>query len=83
MQSNRKPLSQGAFREWFGKGIRVVVIVFLPWLALYKSRSQLHLAALIIRNTARCRRTEDATMLRWADELEHDGWLIWKPHDWQ
>lgn len=61
--------------------VRLVVVIFLPWVALYKSRKALWVAGLIIRNTARGKWPEDETMLRWADEIEHDGWLIWKPYN--
>lgn len=61
--------------------VRLFVIVFIPWLALYKTRYQLWIACLVIRNAAMGRFPEDKTMLRWADEIEHDGWRIWKPYN--
>jgi hypothetical protein len=61
--------------------VRWLVIVFVPWVALWKTRHQLWLACLVIRNDARARLPEDSTRLRWADEMEHDGWRIWKPYD--
>lgn len=61
--------------------VRCLVIVFVPWVALAKARRQLWLACLVIRNDARARFPEDATRLQWADEMEHDGWRIWKPYD--
>lgn len=69
------------FRRSMERLVRLFVIVFIPWVALCKSRRQLWLACLVIRNTAMGRFPEDKTMLRWADELEHDGWRIWKPYD--
>lgn len=61
--------------------VRLMVVIFLPWIALHKARRQLWMAGLVIRNTALGRFPEDKTMLRWADEIEHDGWLIWKPYN--
>lgn len=62
--------------------VRLLVTIFVPWFALRKARKQLHLAALIMRNEARpAFRKENETLLRWADECEHDGWTIWKPYD--
>ena len=60
---------------------RLLVTVFLPWVALYKARYQLWIACLIIRNKARCGFPEDERLVRWADECEHDGWVTWKPYD--
>lgn len=60
--------------------VRLFVTVFIPWIALYKARRELWVACLVIRNTARGRFPEDRTMLRWADEIEHDGWKFWKPY---
>ena len=66
--------------------VRLLVTIFLPWIALRKARAQLHLAALVLRNEARSGANwmrpngENETLLRWADELEHDGWVICKPN---
>lgn len=66
---------------------RVLVIIFVPWLALYLARHQLWLACLVLRNEARRKGPgvgrEDTTLLRWADELEYEGSMRpppWNPH---
>jgi len=66
---------------------RVLVIIFVPWLALYLARYQLWLACLVLRNEARRKGPgvgrEDTTLLRWADELEYEGSMRpppWNPH---
>ena len=73
-------------RDWCGLScvriVRIVVTIFLPWIALRKARRQLHIAASIMRNEARASfRKENTTLIRWADECEHDGWTIYKPYD--
>ena len=55
------------------KWLRLAVVILLPWIALWVARKQLRLACLVLRNEARCKRKEDETLLRWADELENDG----------
>lgn len=53
--------------------IRILVTIFLPWIALWAARRQLRIACLIIRNEARCMTPESTTLIRWADECEQDG----------
>lgn len=53
--------------------VRLLVLLICPWLALWVARRQLRLACLILQNEARCKRVEDATLIRWAGELEEAG----------
>ena len=81
MSTTKQPSSVTCIRF-----VRLLVTIFLPWIALRKARAQLHLAALVLRNEARSGANwmlpngENETLLRWADELEHDGWVICKPN---
>jgi len=77
MNTTQSPFELGCIRF-----VRLVVTVFLPWIALRKAKRQLHLAACIMRNEAMAAfRPENTTLIRWADECEHDGWTICKPYD--
>lgn len=58
--------------------VRLLVVIFCPWLALWVARKQLWLACLIMRNEARRKLKEDETLIRWADECERDGRM--EPH---
>lgn len=52
---------------------RVLVVIFLPWVALWVARRQLRLACLVIQNEGMCRFPEDHTLIRWGTELQRDG----------
>lgn len=60
--------------------VRLLVVIFCPWLALWVARKQLWLACLGIRNAGRARFPEDETMIRWADELQRDGRMECQPN---
>jgi hypothetical protein len=60
--------------------VRLLVVILCPWIALWVARKQLWIACLIIRNEARCKTTEDAKLIRWADECERDGSMIPQPN---
>lgn len=60
---------------------RILVTIFLPWLALVKARRQLYIACACMRNESVCAPTSSGERsLRWANECAHDGWIIWKPY---
>ena len=61
--------------------VRLLVLIFCPWLALWVARKQLWLACLVIRNAGMARYPEDENMIRWADELHRDGNMIPEPND--
>lgn len=56
--------------------VRILVVIFCPWLALWVARKQVRIACLVIRNAAMTRFPEDETMIRWAKEIERDGNMI-------
>ena len=76
-----KPNTDSITRPSVKRLVRLLVTIFVPWIAVHKARKQLWLACLVIRNDARAPLREDDTRLRWADEIEHDGWRIWKPYN--
>jgi hypothetical protein len=60
--------------------VRLLVVIFCPWLALWVARKQLWIACLIIRNEARCKHPEDSKLIRWAEECERDGQMECPPN---
>jgi hypothetical protein len=60
--------------------VRLFVVIFCPWVALWVARKQLWLACLVLRNEARCKFPEDPKLIRWADELEREGKMIPEPN---
>ena len=63
------------------RAARVLVTVFLPWVALAKARRQLYIACACMRHESHLMPPHAAVRnRRWADECAHDGWILWKPY---
>lgn len=53
--------------------VRLLVVIFCPWLALWVARKQLWIACLVIRNEGMARFPEHHTLIRWGNEILRDG----------
>ena len=53
--------------------VRLLVVIFCPWLALWVARKQLWIACLVIRNEGMARFPEHHTLIRWGNEIQCAG----------
>jgi hypothetical protein len=53
--------------------VRLLVVIFCPWLALWVARKQLWIACLVIRNEGMSRFPEHHTLIRWGNEIQRGG----------